>query len=135
MHELYVKWKARTFLLIDVPPMHRSPGGKAIGIDEERYTTWNTELLLQAKSFAKATSKASIYVVSSYVIISDILDNPASYGLSDYIEEEVSDKEDWEPDVGRSEEENQKSLWEDDIHLSTAGHRIFADRLWNIFGP
>jgi len=27
MHDLYIKWKARSFLLIDVPPMHRSPGG------------------------------------------------------------------------------------------------------------
>jgi hypothetical protein len=27
MHDLYIKWKARSFLLIDVPPIQRSPGG------------------------------------------------------------------------------------------------------------
>ncbi|KAJ3508552.1 hypothetical protein NMY22_g16575 [Coprinellus aureogranulatus] len=27
VHKLYTEWKARAFLLIDVPPMHRSPGG------------------------------------------------------------------------------------------------------------
>jgi hypothetical protein len=30
MHDLYVKWKARSFLLIDVPPMERSPGGTVL---------------------------------------------------------------------------------------------------------
>ena len=32
MHDLYIKWKARAFLLIDVPPMHRSPGGNDVVI-------------------------------------------------------------------------------------------------------
>jgi hypothetical protein len=30
MHDLYIKWKARSFLLIDVPPMQRFPGGTII---------------------------------------------------------------------------------------------------------
>jgi hypothetical protein len=30
MHDLYIKWKAREFLLIDVPPMHRTPGGNNV---------------------------------------------------------------------------------------------------------
>jgi hypothetical protein len=61
---------------------------KAMGIDDERYTTWNAELLGQAKDFATDASKASIFVVSSYAIISDILDDPEINGLSDCIEEE-----------------------------------------------
>lgn len=59
-----------------------------MGIDDERYTTWNAELLGQAKDFATDASKASIFVVSSYAIISDILDDPEINGLSDCIEEE-----------------------------------------------
>lgn len=150
MHELYVKWKARSFLLIDVPPMHNSPGGrvftfsiryhrrlstrkgKAMGVDDERYTTWNAELLQQAESFATAASKASVFVVSSYSIISDILDDPAKYRLSDHVEQEESDDE--HEDSDDSDDEADKALWEDDIHLSTAGHRGLADRLWTIFG-
>jgi len=53
-----------------------------MGIDDERYTTWNTELLRQVKYFATDASKASIFVVSSYTIISDILDDPDTLGFS-----------------------------------------------------
>jgi len=93
-------------------------------IDDKRYTTWNDELLRQAKDFATDASKASIFVVSSYAIISDILDDPAAYGLSDCIEEEESEEID--------EDDSEKAMWVDDIHLSTAGHRALANRLWNI---
>ncbi|KIM41128.1 carbohydrate esterase family 16 protein [Hebeloma cylindrosporum] len=153
MHDLYTKWKARSFLLIDVPPMHRSPGGigvilfmnpvtesflaqgKAMGIDDERYTTWNSELLRQAKEFATDASKASVSVVSSYTIIADVLDDPESYGLSDCIEEEDSDHEDEDEDeeLEDSDDDSEKPMWADNIHLSTAGHRVLADRLWTTF--
>jgi len=135
MHDLYTKWKARSFILIDVPPMHRSPIGKAMGIDDERYTTWNAELLRQAKDFATDASKASIFVVSSYAIISDILDDPETYGLSDCIEEEDSnfDNDDGDAESDDSDDDSQKAMWVDDIHLSTAGHQALANKLWMIF--
>ena len=104
-------------------------------IDDERYTTWNTELLRQAKEFATDASKASIFVVSSYAIISDILDDPEAYGLSDCIEEEHpnSENEDGDEESDDSDDDSQKAMWVDDIHLSIAGHRAFANRLWTIF--
>lgn len=136
MHDLYVKWKARAFLLIDVPPMHRSPGGVDLGIDDERYTTWNEELVSQAREFADSASQASVFVASSYNIISDILDDPNAYGLRDSIRGSSDSDDDEEQQdevsnsgasvVGRSED-----MWEDDIHLSPAGHRAFANRLWD----
>lgn len=124
MHDLYVKWKARSFLLINVPPMQRSPGGKDMCIDAERYETWNFELLQQAETFAKTASKASVFVVSSYSIISEILDHPAKYGLSDP-DDAVSDD---------SDDAAEAAAWEDNIHLSEAAHQVFADRLWGNFG-
>ena len=132
MHDLYVKSKAQSFLLIDVPPMHRSPGGKEVDLDDERYMTWNSELLLQANTFAKEASKASIYVISSYSIMSDILEDPARYGLLDTVggEDKTDDGEDEEEDILDSE--GPKPMWEDDIHLSSVGHRVLADRLWEI---
>src|ERR1700721_633721 len=84
MHDLYVKWKARSFLLIDMPPLQRSPGGTVqyyifinllayfpyqpgifLNIEAERYDTWNEQLLVQAATFAKSASKASVFVVSA----------------------------------------------------------------------
>ena len=104
-------------------------------IDDERYTTWNAELLQQAKDFAKDASKASIFVVSSYAIISDILDDPDSYGLSDCIEEGDSnfENDDGDEESDDSDDDSQKAMWADDIHLSTAGHRALANRLLRIF--
>lgn len=106
-----------------------------MGVDDERYTTWNAELLRQAKDFATDTSKASIFVVSSYAIISDILDDPGIYGLSDCIGEEDSDSENEESDEESddSDHDSQKAMWMDDIHLSTAGHQALANKLWTIF--
>jgi phospholipase/lecithinase/hemolysin len=104
-------------------------------IDDERYTTWNSELLRQAKYFAADSSKASIFVVSSYAIISDILDDPESYGLSDCIEDEdsSSEKEDGEDESFENDDNSQNAMWVDDIHLSTAGHQVLANKLWAIF--
>lgn len=106
-----------------------------MGIDDELYTTWNSELLQQAKDFATDASKASIFVVSSYTIISDILDDPETYGLSDCIEEEDSnsENEDGDEESDDSDDGSQKAMWVDDIHLSAAGHRALANRLWTIF--
>ncbi|KIM41106.1 carbohydrate esterase family 16 protein [Hebeloma cylindrosporum] len=124
MHDLYTKWKARAFLLIDVPPMHRSPG--EMGISEERYTTWNSELLRQAETFAADATKASVLVVSSYAIISDFLDDPEAYGMSDCIDDEDSNPEDdnGEEEPDDSDDNGQKAMWADDIH------RALANRLW-----
>jgi hypothetical protein len=38
MHVLYIQWKARSLLLIDVPPMQRSPGGTVIDFPTHNYT-------------------------------------------------------------------------------------------------
>jgi hypothetical protein len=89
--------------------------------DRHQYTTRNSELFRQAKDFAADT------------IISDMLDDPEKYGLSDCIEEEDLSSENEEEEVSdNSDDESQKAMWVDDIHLSTAGHKAFANRLWSI---
>lgn len=83
-----------------------------MGIDDERCRTWNSELLRQAKRFSANSSKASIFVVSSYAIILDILDDPESYGLFDCIEDDVSnsEKEDGDDESDDSDDDSRKAM-------------------------
>lgn len=110
--------------------------GVDLAIDDVRYTTWNEELLSQAKEFADGAAQASVFVASSYKIISDILDDPKAYGLRDDIgddtdsDDEEEEEQDRDSDQETTEEEKLDAMWEDDIHLSAAAHRAFADRLW-----
>ena len=64
-----------------------------------------------------------------------MVDDPETYGLSDCIEEENADSEDEDGDEESDDsgDDGQKAMWVDDIHLSTAGHRALANRLWAIF--
>jgi hypothetical protein len=55
-----------------------------INIDAERYNTWNMQLLEQATSFTNSASKASVFVVSAHRVISDILNYPEEFGLSNF---------------------------------------------------
>jgi len=123
MHDLYVKWKVRSFMLMDVPPMQRSPGGMLMNIDAERYDTWNEQLLEQAETFANSASKTSVFVVSAHYIISDILDHPEQFGFSNSSRDEGLE-EPFDDDDGEA-----RDIWGDDIHLSSAAHRVFARRL------
>jgi hypothetical protein len=103
--------------------------GILMDIDIDRYNTWNEELLVQAPEFAQSASKASVFVVSAHTIISDILDHPTDFGLSKGSEEsEGSGDEETDDDDEDSGEEPAKTpkIWEDDIHISSATHRVFA---------
>ncbi|KAF8799736.1 hypothetical protein BYT27DRAFT_7176126 [Phlegmacium glaucopus] len=135
MHDLCIKWKARYFLLIDLPPMQRSPGGIFMNIDAERYNTWNTQLLEQATSFANSASKASVFVVSAHHIISDMLNHPEEFGLSNSSGSGGSQQSLGGDNINDDDDNDDEAqeIWEDDIHLSSAAHRVFADRLLKIF--
>jgi len=127
MNDLYIQVSARHFLLIDAPPLELSPAGRALadgGVDvSTRYTTWNEHLLGQAKQFASDTPRATISLLSSYLILSAVVEQPAWFGLQI--------NEDGEDASGVSEEssdENQLPIqfWEDDLHVSEAVHAILA---------
>jgi hypothetical protein len=145
MHDLYTKWKARSFLLMDVPPMQRSPGGtislavinishpllthSCAGIlmdtNAERYDTWNEQLLKHAATFADSATQASVFVVSAHRMISDILDHPENFGLSNPSADGGSEES--------FDDDEAPVIWDDNIHLSSAAHEVFAVRLLKVF--
>ena len=104
-----------------------------MSIYDKRYTTWNAELLRLAKYFATDASKASIFVVSSYVINSG---DPETYGLPMTIEEEDSNSKNDDRDAESHDDndDGQMAMSVDYIHLSTAGHQAFksANKLYVI---
>ncbi|KDQ56113.1 carbohydrate esterase family 16 protein [Jaapia argillacea MUCL 33604] len=113
LHDLYVKAGARNFLLVDVPPMDRSPGG----VDQQtelagRCSTWNTLLRSQASSFADESKQASVVVFSAHRVLSDILDDPTEYEFG-------SD----------APEEDGGEIWSDELHITSAVQGIIASRL------
>lgn len=115
IHKLYVKIGARNFLLIDVPPINRSPA--AINADftseiEERVTTWNDLLQSQASEFHAGSESASMFIFSSHRTLVDVFDDPTAHGF------EESD----------STEEG-GGIWEDELHLTADMHRVLAERL------
>lgn len=97
-----------------------------MNIDAERYDTWNEQLLEQATAFADSASKASVFVVSAHKIICDILDNPEEFELSNSSGDGGSEE-------SLEDSDKAQDVWEDDIHLSSAVHQIFSDRLLKIF--
>jgi lysophospholipase L1-like esterase len=133
LHDLYVTAGARNFVLIDVPPIDRSPGGNgdlsrlplvasdiihpAVESDsaediKERVETWNELLRSQAKDFAEGSEKATIFVFSSHRVLTEVLDEPLDF---DFVEEDP------ETEGG--------NIWTDDLHLTPAVHAILAERL------
>ncbi|KAF9793247.1 hypothetical protein BJ322DRAFT_1033711 [Thelephora terrestris] len=87
MHDLYTKFSAKNFVLIDVPPIDRSPGAVESGSVEdmeERVQTWNELLQTQANDFAKGSSNATVFMFSSHHVLSEVLDEPLDLGFTEY---------------------------------------------------
>ncbi|KAF8322039.1 hypothetical protein DL93DRAFT_2162890 [Clavulina sp. PMI_390] len=139
VNDLYVRSGARCFVLVDAPPLDRSPGGerhwqrlKDGGVDfGPRYQAWNEKMLEKARAFADETPRATLAVLSSHAIISALLDNPEAYGLridAEADEEEYLD-EDYHSEEGSSHSSRSSGLlefWEDELHVSQAVHSILA---------
>lgn len=148
LHDLYVKVSARYFLLIDLPPMERSPAGKfpnrvslphylsphhfpgralreLEGTDiSDRYTTWNRYLLEQGKAFAKETPRATLSILSSHRILTEVLDTPARFGFNDPSSNpELGDES---GDRRIAPEDMSGDIWGDPIHLTAEVHTIIA---------
>jgi hypothetical protein len=97
-----------------------------VNLSGESYDTWNEQLLEKATTFANSASKASVYVVSAHHIISDILDHPGAFGLSNRSRGR-------RPARSSNDGDEAPAIWEDHIHLTSATHRVFADRLLKVF--
>lgn len=117
LDDVFVKAGGRNFLLIDVPPKDRSPGARAVEEPDlgARYTTWNTLLRHRAEAFAADSPQASLFLFSSYKVVTSILDDPEEY---DFSEDDVDD-------VG--------AIWLDELHLSSEVHQVIAEELVEAF--
>ncbi|KAF9793250.1 hypothetical protein BJ322DRAFT_1033723, partial [Thelephora terrestris] len=106
MHDLYTKFSAKNFVLIDVPPIDRSPGAvESSSVDdiEERVQTWNELLRTQANDFAKGSSNATVFMFSSHHVLSEVLDEPLDLDFTE---------DDPETEGG--------GIWADELHLTPA---------------
>lgn len=63
-------------------------------------------------TFVSESSRASLFLFSTYDIVSAILDNPEEY---DFAEDDVT--------------QEAGAIWQDELHLTTEVHAILAERL------
>jgi lysophospholipase L1-like esterase len=98
---------ARSFLLLDVPPLERSPGCERLGplarSAGPRYAAWNALLLAAAPTLAPG---ADVLLFSAARVVRDMLDDHRACGL-------------WA----------REEAWVDRIHLSGRGHEVLAGRV------
>ncbi|KAH9935010.1 SGNH hydrolase-type esterase domain-containing protein [Fomitopsis serialis] len=106
---------ARSFLLIDVPPVHRSPAGRKASSTvpgkgpSVRLELWNKLLLESAQHFASKHDQATVLYFSSWTTFSRVMDDPVSYGFT---------QEDTEVPASR--------MWVDFLHPTSDMHDIIA---------
>ncbi|KAI0054124.1 carbohydrate esterase family 16 protein [Auriscalpium vulgare] len=115
LHDLYVKASARNFVLINVPPIDRSPQAvdfESPGEIEKRVKTWNELLQAQATDFAQTTKEATVLIFSSHQLLTEVLEDPLEYDFSE---------DDPTTEGG--------GIWMDDLHLTSEVHGILAEQL------
>ncbi|KAJ7156014.1 hypothetical protein C8R43DRAFT_818005, partial [Mycena crocata] len=104
LHDLYTKAGGRKFVIIDVPPINRSPSGgcsSATDSEDGAYCAWNETLREHALKFGNNSNKVAVHVFSAHQVLSEILDDPSEFEFS------VNDPTD-----------EGGAIWEDDLHLT-----------------
>ncbi|KAF9482559.1 hypothetical protein BDN70DRAFT_801301, partial [Pholiota conissans] len=112
VHDLYVKAGARIFVVVDVPPINRSPS--AVDASDEvqnRVETWNGLLQTHVKEFATGSTQATVFLFSSHKVLTEVLDDPLEY---EFTEDDAADEG--------------GAIWEDDLRITPAVHAILAER-------
>ena len=82
------------------------------GTLSERYQRWNDELLSRTMSFKLENKHVSLFLFSSYQLITNILDDPEKYGFQ---EDDVT--------------QESGAIWADELHFTTDVHAILAERI------
>lgn len=105
---------ARNMLLIDVPPIHRSPAIAERDSEEasKTYIRWNQNLKELSERLAVDCPDATILLFSSFEVFTDILDNPDAHGFP--------------PNHVRKQS---GAIWYDHLHPTTKVHDIVAFRM------
>ncbi|KAI0792720.1 hypothetical protein C8Q75DRAFT_578347 [Abortiporus biennis] len=112
IEELYTKASARNFLIFDVPPKDRSPGGLEMPDLANQISTWNTHLKDLTTKFVEESTLASLFLFSTNQVVTEILDNPTTY---DFQEDDV--------------DQEGGGIWMDELHFTSEVHTIIADKL------
>jgi len=101
---------ARNFLIIDMPPIYRTPAfGSSASFRKQRYEDWNSLLRPRLKEFVTSRGDATAVLFSSWDIFSKILDNPKDYGFTE-----------------SNSQEQGGGIWEDHLHPTDPVHKIIA---------
>ncbi|KIM31316.1 carbohydrate esterase family 16 protein, partial [Serendipita vermifera MAFF 305830] len=105
---------ARNFLLLDCPPIHRTPnsGDPESGPNSDRFEDWNGLFPVTTPNGVGVGGDTSVFVFSSWSTFMSILDYPEAYGFD---EDEV--------------DEAQGPVWMDDLHPTSKVHGILAKHL------
>ncbi|KAG9093837.1 hypothetical protein FS749_013643 [Ceratobasidium sp. UAMH 11750] len=105
---------ARAFLFIDVPPVERAPLIVIHPNISKRFgsicSMWNRLLQDRTKKFSEGHPDVRCFQFSSHSCLSDILDNPVKHGFAEADATEYGG-----------------GIWVDNIHLTSAVHKIIAD--------
>ncbi|KIJ21202.1 carbohydrate esterase family 16 protein [Paxillus involutus ATCC 200175] len=120
VHRLYIDATARNFILVDVPPIDRSPAALASKSGTElkdRIETWNDLLLTHASDFVSGSKQASLLLFSSDKVLTEVLDEPLVYDF---------DRDDVDLEDG--------DIWQDTLHITSAVHKIIATHMANALG-
>ncbi|KAI5832105.1 hypothetical protein K523DRAFT_414445 [Schizophyllum commune Tattone D] len=111
--KLLTQFGAKNFVFVDVPPTDRAPAAVRMECGDTvqgRVNAWNDHLRAKVTEWTSET-QAKTTLFSSHEVISDILGEPDKHGFT---------KEDVAKEGGE--------IWVDDLHLSSAVHRILAER-------
>ncbi|KAG1734129.1 hypothetical protein EDB19DRAFT_2040995 [Suillus lakei] len=117
VHRLDIGVRARNFIIIDVPPIDRSPGGSSFGAElKDRVETWNDLLHKETADHASGAgtqleATRSIFLFSSNAVLTDILDDPVKYSFT-------------EKDVVQEG----GSVWEDELHVTSGVQKVIAEQ-------
>ncbi|EKM55345.1 carbohydrate esterase family 16 protein [Phanerochaete carnosa HHB-10118-sp] len=103
--ELLYSVGARNLMLIDIPPMDRSPAMRYPPRGKLSFEEWNDRLRVHALDFAKTHVDATLTIYSSWATFTRVLNNPVALGF---------DADDGKRRGG--------SIWVDHIHPTSKMH-------------
>ncbi|GJE87150.1 carbohydrate esterase family 16 protein [Phanerochaete sordida] len=107
--DILFKAGARNMMLIDIPPMHRSPAMSMPPRGKLSFEEWNDCLRARAADFVKTRTDATLVIYSSWATFTRVLNDPAACGFSP-------------ADVKR----RGGSIWVDHIHPTSKMHDEIA---------
>lgn len=137
LHAQMYQHGARNFMLVDLPPVERSPSGPSVPWhhhDDASLTSlvsiagpgpqkaqrlyadrppstavWNAALRAEAKNFSASHNEATVLIYSSWMTFTKVLDDPTAFGFA---------QEDVKKAAG--------SIWVDRLHPTSKMHEIIA---------